>query len=473
MQATQLVWLRNDLRLDDHPALALAAAQGPIQVLFCATPKQWQQHHESPAKLGLRAASLQDIADRLASLGIVFHLIEVEYFADVAAKLAKFCQQQQSSDIWFQAETPLNEQRRDQAVTDALTKAKINVHRLAEDLMVSLPVKTQQNEPFKVFTPYYRRWLQILEDTQQVPYSEPKAQGKAISPTLLKCEWAGRFREDLWPASEQKALERLSSFCEIKIIDYKNHRNFPIKPSTSMLSPWLANGQLGPRRLLTTIQYHCFEASRDWRHDDWLRELAWRDFYKQLLLYFPRLSMGKAFKPETDQIIWRNDDAGFKAWCEGKTGFPIVDAAMRQLNQTGWMHNRLRMLTASFLSKLLLLDWRLGEQYFMNTLIDGEFAANNGGWQWSASTGVDASPYFRVFNPALQSERYDAKGQFIKRFVPELIDVPIKLIHTPPPALREQCGYPHPIVDYKYARAEAIATFKLVSSSEQGTLLHD
>ncbi|MDO8826833.1 deoxyribodipyrimidine photo-lyase [Methylophaga sp.] len=460
MQATQLVWLRNDLRLDDHPALALAAEHGPIKVVFCATPKQWQQHDESPARLGLRAAVLQDIADRLAQLGIPFHLLEVDYFADVPDELLKFCQQQNITDIWFQAETPLDEQRRDQAVSDVLTKADIYVHLLAEDLLVALPVKTQQDEPFRVFTPYYRRWLQILEDIQQTPYAEPKSQGKALKSELLECNWAGKFRDDLWPGNEQKALERLTAFCEIKLDVYKTQRDFPNKPATSTLSPYLANGQLGPRRLLATIQYYCGEAKRDWRHDDWLRELAWRDFYKQLFLYFPRLSMGKAFKLETEKVVWRDDEAGFKAWCEGKTGFPIVDAAMRQLNQTGWMHNRLRMITASFLSKILLLDWRRGEQYFMQTLIDGEFAANNGGWQWSASTGVDAAPYFRVFNPTLQSERYDPQGLFIKRFVPELKDVPIKQLHNPPADLRGQCGYPQPIVDYKQARKDAIAAFK-------------
>lgn len=460
MQATQLVWLRNDLRLDDHPALALSAEQGLLQVVFCATPKQWQQHHESAARLGLRAVVLQDLADRLAQRGIPFHLLEVDYFMDVPAKLLRFCQQKNIRDIWFQAETPLNELRRDQAVSEALSKADINVHILAEDLLVALPVHTQQNEPFKVFTPYYRRWLQILEDIQQAPYPEPTLQGKALIPTILKCDWAGKFRNDLWPGNEQKALERLSVFCELKLGDYKTQRDFPHKAATSTLSPYLANGQLGPRRLLATIQLYCAKADRDWCHDDWLRELAWRDFYKQLLLFFPRLSLGKAFKPETEQIIWRTDEVGFKAWCEGKTGFPIVDAAMRQLNQTGWMHNRLRMISASFLSKLLLLDWRRGEHYFLETLIDGEFAANNGGWQWSASTGVDAAPYFRVFNPTLQSERYDPQGLFIQRFVPELKGVPVRQVHNPPTELRKQCGYPQPIVDYKEARKEAIATFK-------------
>lgn len=460
MKASQLVWLRNDLRLEDHPAFNQAAEQGPLQVIYIATPKQWQYHHESPARLGLKAAALQDLANRLAERGIAFNLLETAWFSDVPKLLGQFCADHDIAAVWFQQETPWDEKQRDAAVTEELEKHAVAVHALPCDLLVSQPVKTQQDEPFKVFTPFYRRWLDILEDTQQSPYAEPKSQGKALANPKLNCGWAGAFREDLWSGEEQSAQDRLAAFTEIKLQDYKKQRDFPAKPATSTLSPYLANGQLGPRRLLASVQFFCGEQNRDWRHDDWLRELAWRDFYRQLFVHFPRLSKYQPFKLETRFVSWRQDEAGFKAWCEGKTGFPIVDAAMRQLNQTGWMHNRLRMITASFLTKLLFIDWRLGESYFLVKLIDGEFAANNGGWQWSASTGVDAAPYFRVFNPTLQSERYDADGIFIKRFVPELADLPAKQIHNPPTEMREQCGYPQPVVDYKQARKEAIATFK-------------
>lgn len=466
MSNQQAVWLRNDLRLDDHPALIEAQAQGPIHVVYVATPKQWQQHHESPARLGLKEAALQDIAERLAKLGIPFTLLETDWFKDVPAMLHKFCESEKISELWFQLETPWDENQRDDAVEETLEKAGVKIHTLGHDLLVPLPVKTQQDDPFKVFTPYYRRWLQILEDIQAAPLPLPKSQGKALAKPKLNCHWAGEFRDDLWPGDEESALSRLSSFAEVKMQDYKEQRDFPIKPATSVISPYLANGQLGPRRLLAVVQFFCGEQNRDWRHDDWLRELAWRDFYRQLLLYFPRISKHQPFKPETIYVQWRDDEAGFKAWCEGKTGFPIVDAAMRQLNQTGWMHNRLRMIAASFLTKLLLTNWRRGEDYFMDKLIDGEFASNNGGWQWSASTGVDAAPYFRVFNPTLQSERYDPDGKFIKRFVPELADVPAKQIHNPPAELREQCGYPQPIVDYKQARVDAIAAFKGLPQSD-------
>jgi deoxyribodipyrimidine photo-lyase len=459
MKATQLVWLRNDLRLDDNPALALAQQQGAIEVVFVATPKQWQQHDESAAKQGLKAAGLKDIGEQLAARGIPFHLREVDFFADVAAELVALCQQRELHAVWFNQETPLDERRRDLAVAEKLAEAGIASHALDSDLLVSAPVLTQQGEPFKVFTPYYRRWLQLLQETQRQPFSMPEAQAETLTFDYQKPDWAGDFREDLWPAAEEEVLTKLARFCEKRLKAYPERRDYPAEPATSTLSPYLAIGRIGPRRLLASIQYHCAAQGMEWQGNDWLRELAWRDFYRQLLLHFPRLSMEKPFKPETDNVVWQQDEAGFRAWCEGNTGFPIVDAAMRQLRQTGWMHNRLRMIAASFLTKLLLIDWRRGEQFFMQHLIDGEFAANNGGWQWSASTGCDAAPYFRVFNPTRQSERFDPEGEFIRRFVPELSTLKGKQIHDPSTEMRQKLGYPEPVIDYKLARQLAIDAF--------------
>ncbi|WP_438971266.1 deoxyribodipyrimidine photo-lyase [Methylophaga sp.] len=464
MKPTQLVWLRNDLRLDDNPALTRARQQGAIHVVFIATPKQWQLHDESLAKQGLKAASLRDIADQLAAKGIPFTLLETDYFAGIPKLLTDFCQQQQLEALWFNQETPLDERRRDEAVSHALVESGIACHAQDLDLLVSAPVLTQQDEPFKVFTPYYRRWLQILQEMQQASYAEPEQQDKAITNEYIKPDWANDYRDDLWPANEKAVLKKLSQFCRKKIKVYPEQRDFPAEPATSTLSPYLAIGRIGPRRLLASIQYHCSEQNMHWQDNDWLRELAWRDFYRQLLIHFPRLSMEKPFKPETDHVVWREDEPGFKAWCEGNTGFPIVDAAMRQLLQTGWMHNRLRMIVASFLTKLLLIDWRRGEQFFMQHLIDGEFAANNGGWQWSASTGVDAAPYFRVFNPTRQSERFDPDGDFIRRFVPELKPLSSKQIHNPSDQLRTETDYPMPVIDYKPARQAAIDAFANLKS---------
>lgn len=466
MKTTQLVWLRNDLRLDDNPALALAQQQGAIEVVFIATAKQWQQHDESAAKQGLKAASLNDLGQQLAQKGIPLHIKEVDYFEDVTETLFNLCTDRQLNAVWFNQETPLDERRRDEGVVEQLSAADIACHPLETDLLVSSPVLTQQGDAFKVFTPFYRRWLQILQDTQQSPFPPPKAQADSCEFKTIDPKWAGEFRQDLWPAEEDVVLAKLHRFCEKRLKAYPELRDFPAEPGTSTLSPYLAIGRLGPRRLLASIQYHCTAQDMSWQENDWLRELAWRDFYRQLLLRFSRLSMDKPFKPETEHVIWQDDETGFKAWCEGQTGFPIVDAAMRQLRQTGWMHNRLRMITASFLTKLLLIDWRRGEQFFMQHLIDGEFAANNGGWQWSASTGCDAAPYFRVFNPTRQSERYDPDGEFIRRFVPELKTLTGKTIHDPPADVRKSLGYPEPVIDYKLARQLAIDAFARLKKND-------
>ena len=194
----------------------------------------------------------------------------------------------------------------------------------------------------------------------------------------------------------------------------------------------------------------------------WITEIIWREFYKYITYHFSHVSKGKCFNPKYDHILWREDEESFFKWCEGKTGVPIIDAAMRQLNRTKWMHNRLRMITAMFLSKNLLVDWRKGERYFMENLIDGDFCSNNGGWQWSASTGVDASPYFRIFNPITQSEKFDPDGKFIKEFVPELIDCPSNEIHNPSKEIRSSLNYPEMIVDLKTSRLRAIDAFKSI-----------
>jgi deoxyribodipyrimidine photo-lyase len=461
MSSTQLVWLRHDLRLHDHPALHFAQQAGDIHVIYIATPQQWQSHDEGAAKMGLRAASLCDVATRFARLGIPFTYYEVPTFADSVKSLVEFCQQHLFQTVWFQQETPLDEVRRDHAASEALTQLGMTVEALPPDLFVSRPLLNKQALPFKVFTPYYKTWLQRLVEQDNVPLPPPHQQGAPYPSTVTECAWAGEYRSDLWPCEESAVLDKAVRFCEHKIRGYLQHRDYPAIAATSTLSPHLVLGQIGPRTLLQLIQQASDEHHQDWLHDGWLRELAWRDFYKQLLDHFPELCKHRPFKAETDLVPWRYDMADFEAWCQGKTGFPIIDAAMRQLNQTGWMHNRLRMLTASFLSKLLLIDWRWGERYFMNTLVDADFASNNGGWQWSASTGVDAAPYFRIFNPTTQSEKFDPEGEFIARFVPELAQLPAKKRHFPDDALRAECGYPAPMIDYRKARQHALEAFKL------------
>ncbi len=282
--------------------------------------------------------------------------------------------------------------------------------------------------------------------------------------------FASTVPANLWPAGEAEALRRLELFTVERMKQYKAQRDLPGINGTSTLSPYLAIGAISARTCLAAAARANGGKldSGDEGAMTWISELVWREFYKQVLVAFPRVCMNRAFKPGTERLAWRDDDDDFAAWCEGRTGYPIVDAAMRCLVKTGWMHNRLRMITAMFLTKDLLLDWRKGERFFMQQLIDGDLSQNNGGWQWSASTGTDAAPYFRIFNPFSQSAKFDADGAFIRQWVPELRDVVGEDIHNPgelPGLLRLKLDYPSPIVDHDEARERALAAFKAVGSA--------
>ncbi len=269
----------------------------------------------------------------------------------------------------------------------------------------------------------------------------------------------------LWPSGEKIAYERLEHFIADKIFTYHTQRDLPFLDSTSRLSPYLALGMISAKTcFLSALTANSYELDTGNQGVlTWMSELIWREFYRHILIAVPRVCMNQPYKPETKNLQWEKDQSLLKKWQQGQTGFPLVDAAMRQLNLTGWMHNRLRMVTAMFLSKNLFLDWRLGEKYFASHLIDFDFASNNGGWQWSASTGTDAVPYFRIFNPLSQSERFDQTGNFIREYCPELKDFDDRSIHDPykyQPLIASQSGYPRFIIDYKSSRLRAIAAFK-------------
>ena len=267
---------------------------------------------------------------------------------------------------------------------------------------------------------------------------------------------------ELWPAGEDAGIKILKNFLSTKAKDYSQSRNSPILDGTSRISPYLALGILSPKRcILEGLKLNNFEfTSGNKGICKWIDEIVWREFYRNITHSFPRVSRNKPFQEYTDSIEWRHSDSELKAFYEGKTGFPIVDAGIRQMLSEGWMHNRLRMVVAMFFTKNMLHDWRLGEAFFMRNLIDGDFSSNNGGWQWSASTGTDAAPYFRIFNPITQSQNFDPTGEFIKRFIPELKDVPVKNIHQPQADLFSSYDYPAPILDLKESRLRAIQAFK-------------
>ena len=270
----------------------------------------------------------------------------------------------------------------------------------------------------------------------------------------------------LWGIGESAAEKRLHEFLDEKVMDYSKNRNDPILEGTSRISPYLALGIISPRKcILEALKINNFEfTSGNTGITKWIDEIVWREFYKNIMFSFPKVSRGQPFQDYSKKIKWRYSDEEFKAWKEGKTGFPIVDAAMRQIHNEGWMHNRLRMVVAMFFTKNMLHDWRLGEAYFMQNLIDGDFASNNGGWQWSSSTGTDAAPYFRIFNPITQSTNFDKEGLFIKKYVPELKDLDKSVIHNPPKEHRKYCNYPEPILDLKESRLRAIEAFKIAKS---------
>jgi deoxyribodipyrimidine photo-lyase len=268
----------------------------------------------------------------------------------------------------------------------------------------------------------------------------------------------------LWPAGEEAARERLATFTLEELWCYEERRDLPAQPGTSQLSPYLAAGVLSPRQCL-----HAALQGNQGEFDSgnpgavcWINELLWREFYKHILVGYPRVSRHRAFRLETERLAWRRAPDELDAWQQGRTGIPIIDAAMRQLLATGWMHNRLRMVVAMFLSKNLLIDWREGERWFMRHLIDGDLAANNGGWQWSASTGTDAAPYFRIFNPINQSQRFDPEGRFLRRWLPELAHLDTRDIHNPAGlgGLFAEDGYPVPLVDLGASRDRALAAFR-------------
>jgi deoxyribodipyrimidine photo-lyase len=310
----------------------------------------------------------------------------------------------------------------------------------------------------------------LQNKTLPQPLPAPKKQSKMIGEISEPPNIIGKqtCTAPLMIVGEKAAQQRLHKFVEYKITDYKNLRDFPSKDATSLLSPYFAAGMITVRQCINLVQNWQQTVNRLSFFElnegplTWVNELLWREFYRHILVGFPRVSKHKPFKLNTNKLPWGYDQKLLQQWQQGLTGVPIVDAGMRQLNQTGWMHNRLRMVAAMYLSKNLFLDWRLGEQYFMNNLIDGDLASNNGGWQWAASTGVDAVPYFRIFNPYRQSERFDPDGKFIRKYVPELTGLDNKAIHQA--QSNKHINYPKPIVDLQASKQRAISAFKKLNS---------
>ena len=465
---TQLVWFRNDLRVADNAALTAACKQQqPVQACFIVTPAQWMEHDWSPARVRFVLDHANALSEELAKLGISLSFMTAATFADSIEKLEEFCRRESIRHVHFNEEYGVNERRRDKAVKHALDEIGVAVNKYRDQTVAPVGnILTQQGEPYSVFTPFSRRWRSWIDEAQPTLFPIPKPVGDAVEPPhyegLPKSFDAPPPR--LVETGEDAAHRQLEQFLDNHGGDYKDLRDLPSVDGTSLLSPYLANGVLSGKQCLIAARQQQGMGGNQEGLATWTNEIAWRDFYINILYHYPRVSMHRAFKPETEALQWNTPGENFEAWKAGNTGIPIVDAAMRQLNQTGWMHNRLRMITAMFLTKNLFIDWRLGEAYFMSKLVDGFLASNNGGWQWSASTGTDAAPYFRVFNPATQSERFDPDGEFIRKYVPEIAKLDNKRIHQPWSSGVIPRGYPRPIVDLKESRKEAIANFQALKT---------
>ncbi|WP_251979117.1 deoxyribodipyrimidine photo-lyase [Salinicola avicenniae] len=467
MPSTQLVWFRNDLRLRDNTALSAAAERGPVVAVFLACRRQWRAHGHGEARLTFVHAGVQALRESLDDLGIPLLYRDVQDFDAAPAALLEIAREHEVEALHFNREYPLDERARDEAVSDRFQQAAITVHDYT-DLIAFEPgdLRTGQGDFYKVFTPFSKAWHQRISAEQLAIRDTPAKQRPPTDsdpiPELPKKDRSPLIDDNRWPAGEEAAADRLSQFLRQRARRYQSQRDLPAVAGTSGLSAYLATGMISFRQCLQAVMSdnggHL--ADGDAGLASWVNELVWREFYQHIAAGFPRVCRHRPFQLATDKLAWRYSDKDFQAWCEGKTGFPLVDAAMRQLVETGWMHNRLRMVTAMFLSKHLLLDWRRGEAFFMQHLVDGDFASNNGGWQWAASTGTDAAPYFRIFNPTTQSQRFDPEGAFIARWLPAFEQLEAKARHQPNATQRRQLGYPDPIVDHKQARQRALDAFK-------------
>jgi deoxyribodipyrimidine photo-lyase len=473
----QLIWLRSDLRVHDNTALTAALQRGPTLAVYLLSPTQWHNHDDADCKVDFWLRNLVELEKALGKLNVPLLIREADTWDQAPEVLSSLCKQFKVEGLHLNEEYGINETRRDQAVQQSMQAAGVHFTSHLDQLLFKPgSILTKTGNYFQVFTQFkkvcYTRLHEAMPRTVHTPEAQQPLSIKsdAIPDQVKGFTTPSKSLRDLWPAGEVEASRRIEAFADEQISYYKDERDFPAKPGTSQLSAYLAAGVISPRQCL-----HAALASNQGEFETgdvgtvtWINELLWREFYKHTLVGYPRVSRHRAFRPETEALKWRDAPEELLAWQEARTGLPIIDAAMRQLLETGWMHNRLRMVVAMFLTKNLLIDWREGERFFMRHLIDGDLAANNGGWQWSSSTGTDSAPYFRIFNPLSQSERFDPEGVFIKRWLPELADLNKKQIHDPASigGLFGIADYPKPIVDLSKSRARALAAFKALPARQ-------
>jgi deoxyribodipyrimidine photo-lyase len=465
--STTLWWIRRDLRLSDNQALAaaLAAAEHVVPV-FVLDPALLASPCAGDKRLAFLFDGLRSLDADLRQRGSRLIVRQGE----PAAQLARLLGETGASAIFAERDVTPYARRRDEQVS-----ALLPLH-VTGGLAMHPPsaVVKEDGSPYTVYTPFSKRWLALPLPSPADLLPSPRRVATPTDLDSLPIPAEPTLPAGVpFPAGEAEAQRLLAAFTEgedAAITRYRDERNRPDLEGTSRLSPYLRFGMLSARQAVVasrTARLVARTSDACYGTDTWLSELIWREFYVAILYHFPHVRSG-SFQRHYDHIPWANDETDFAAWREGRTGYPIVDAAMRQLVQTGWMHNRSRMIVASFLVKDLLIDWRRGERFFMQHLLDGDPANNNGGWQWTAGVGTDAAPYFRVFNPVVQGQKFDPNGDYVRRWLPELARVPAKFVHNPwtmPPDEQRRAGcvigtdYPAPIIDHAFARERTLAAY--------------
>ncbi|MGK7877775.1 MAG: FAD-binding domain-containing protein [Xenococcaceae cyanobacterium] len=460
-----LFWHRQDLRISDNIGLAAACQQSPKVVgVFCLDPNILERDDIAPARVTYMIGCLRELQQhyhQVRSQLLILHDEPSKAIPTLAAAL-------NAKAVFWNWDVEPYSKKRDRQVTEALQEKGIEIQNYWDQLLHPPgEILTQSDKPYTVYTPFWKNWskqlkpcvaqkIKNVKGLTQEEIAVAKEAGVIDLPTAkdLGYMWENPL---LLAPGEAAAQERLEEFCARAINDYQQQRNFPAIDGTSQLSAALKFGAIGIR----TVWQAAADAWENSRSDEsrdsiktWQKELGWREFYQHAMYFFPELADGP-YRNEFKNFPWNDTQEHFQAWCEGKTGYPIVDAAMRQLNETGWMHNRCRMIVASFLTKDLIINWQWGEKYFMQKLYDGDLSANNGGWQWSASSGMDPKP-LRIFNPASQAQKFDPEGEYIRQWLPELSSLDTEYLVTGkiPDDERDRCGYPQLIVDHKKQQQE-------------------